>query len=288
MPFPVPWLEEKLADAARADRLAHAYLLTGADLPVLEDAFHRLAAVLLGSSDRNHPDLHTVRPESKSRRIVIDQIREMEKELQLKSHGQGRKVAGILAADRMCLPPANAANAFLKTLEEPPAQCVIFLATDRPEQLLPTIQSRCLTLHIESPRTGSATPLPAEWLREWEAAGDGTPDAAYRRARLLEALLRALRSLAENEVAGATKSQDIEDDALAALVESEYIQRRDQVLIALTRAAWQAAEGSPQNALFSTAKTCLALEDLRYALSRNLDQALAVERCCLRMSGLVA
>ena len=64
-----------------------------------------------------HPDMHMVQPESKSRRIVIDQIRDLEHAIQRKPLLGSSKVAIVHDADRM---QQQAANAFLKTLEEPP------------------------------------------------------------------------------------------------------------------------------------------------------------------------
>ncbi len=79
-----------------------------------------LAALVLECSPETalaHPDVHMVQPESKSRRIVIDQIRELEHSIQRKPLLASSKVAIIHDADRL---QPQAANAFLKTLEEPP------------------------------------------------------------------------------------------------------------------------------------------------------------------------
>ncbi|NJK92207.1 MAG: hypothetical protein HC904_10480, partial [Blastochloris sp.] len=141
MPFPASWIKQRLHQAYQDQRLAHAYLLTGDSLPELETLFHQIAADLLDSDQLQHPDKHLIRPESKSRRLTVEQIRDLEHELQLKARQSRVKIACIIAADRMCLGQAEAANAFLKTLEEPPANSVIFLLSDRPEQLLPTIRS---------------------------------------------------------------------------------------------------------------------------------------------------
>jgi DNA polymerase-3 subunit delta' len=285
MPFPISWLEEKIAASARSGRLAHAFLLTGGTVTEQETAFFRLAAVLLGDADPQHPDLHVVRAESKSRRIRIEQIRDMEKELHLKAYRQGRKVAGILAADRMCLPPAQAANAFLKTLEEPPEHCVIFLTTDRPEQLLPTIQSRCITLHLEAAHRAPTPLLPQDWLEAWFEPPQEAAQGAYLRARLLDDLFRIFRSRVEAAHPKTKFVDDDEEEAWKALVESEFILMRDQSLAELIQATWH--HGRTQNELSQAGLACLTLDELRYALSRNIDPSLANERCCLKISGLV-
>jgi len=285
MPFPISWLEAKIAASAREDRLAHAYLLTGGTVAEQESAFYRLASVLLGDADPVHPDLHIVRPESKSRRITIDQIRSMERELRLKSFHQGRKIAGILSADRMCLGQAEAANAFLKTLEEPPEHCVIFLATDRPEQLLRTIQSRCLTLALENSASTAPPLLPPDWLQAWFQPGADPAFTAYQRARLLQDLFQILREQAEARLPGGKPSSDEEKEALAAVLESEFILSRNQALAELTQASWQRAQAQGQR--LSATNACLTLDDLRVSLGRNVDAALAIDRCCLKLSGLL-
>ena len=108
-----------LATAHAQDRLAHAYLITGPTGAGKLALATRLAAHLLGTdAPLAHPDCHRIEPESKSRRIVIEQVRELEHTLHMRSLMGGKKVGLLIDADR--LQPA-AANAFLKTLEEPPA-----------------------------------------------------------------------------------------------------------------------------------------------------------------------
>ncbi len=85
-----------------------------------------------------HPDLVMIEPESKQ--LLIDQVRGLVHELSTKPVEAERKVAIIDDADTM---NAAAANALLKTLEEPPGQTVLVLVSCEPERLLPTIISRC-------------------------------------------------------------------------------------------------------------------------------------------------
>ena len=92
-----------------------------------------------------HADIHWARPESKSRIITVEQTRELMREIQLKPTEAGYKVAIIAAADRLNV---QAANAFLKTLEEPPAKSVLILLSTEPQRILETILSRCLRLNF--------------------------------------------------------------------------------------------------------------------------------------------
>jgi len=102
-----------------------------------------------------HADIHWARPESKSRIITVEQMRELMREIQLKPTEAGYKIAVIAAADRLNV---QAANAFLKTLEEPPAKSVLILLTIEPQRILETILSRCLRLNFFQRRRPPARP----------------------------------------------------------------------------------------------------------------------------------
>ena len=79
--------------------------------------------------------------------IGIEQLRELEKNLSLKSKGDEEKIVFVKNAGEMSL---NAQNAFLKTLEEPPLKTKIILSTDNYGLLLPTIVSRCQLIEIKN------------------------------------------------------------------------------------------------------------------------------------------
>lgn len=88
----------------------------------------------------NHPDLHVYHPEGKTHLHSIASMRALSEEVFSSPFESKRKVFIIHDADRM-LPPA--ANALLKTLEEPLLDTTIILISSEPEKLLPTILSRC-------------------------------------------------------------------------------------------------------------------------------------------------
>src|SRR4051812_36832517 len=83
-----------LRKAQANQRLAHAYLITGPEGSGTRELATSLAGMLVGREKDvlSHQDVHVAEPESKSRRIVIDQIREMERELQMRSMSGGQKV----------------------------------------------------------------------------------------------------------------------------------------------------------------------------------------------------
>ena len=136
-----------LRKAQANDRLAHAYLITGPVGSGTREVASGLTGILVGESadPLNHPDVHIAEPESKSRRITIDQVRELERSLQMRSLRGGRKVVLIFDADRLV---EGAANAFLKTLEEPPRNSHILLVSNFPELLIETILSRCIEIPL--------------------------------------------------------------------------------------------------------------------------------------------
>ncbi len=92
-----------------------------------------------------HADLSVVESESEGGILKVDQIREARKLLTLKPYQSKYRVALFL---RFHEANDNAANALLKTLEEAPSYAVLILTADNPEQLLPTIVSRCEVLRL--------------------------------------------------------------------------------------------------------------------------------------------
>ena len=130
-----------LKSAHAQNRLSHAYLLSGiAGLGKTDFAIEFSKFLLSDSSLSTHPDFMLIQPEEKSRAIKIDQIRALSDKLSRTSHAGGYQVVIISPADSM---PIGAANALLKTLEEPQGNVIIFLI-DNQEHILPkTIASRC-------------------------------------------------------------------------------------------------------------------------------------------------
>ena len=158
-----------IQSAHQRGRLAHAFLITGAQgsgkselaarvislVNPPEDAggggmnlFGEAEPVVQKSLDELEGDLvRIVKPRSKSRRIIVEDMRELEKSFHVASEAGKWKVGVILHADRM---NEQAENAFLKTLEEPPNNSLLLLLTDAPDLLLPTILSRCVRLSLYS------------------------------------------------------------------------------------------------------------------------------------------
>lgn len=286
MPFTSDWIEQSIRAAHEENRLGHAYLLTGADMSQLEALMMRLSKLLLEAEPKGHHDFHVVRPESKSRRIVIEQIRDLEQAIRLKPHHAPHKVAVLISAERMCLGSAEPANAFLKTLEEPPNKTTLFLLSEYPEMLLPTIRSRCLNLALaEEP--GKEVSFAEHLAKSWVTT-TGTPaEIAYTRAALLASFWQSERAKAEQSVADVEDTDTETEKAVrVAMIESHVRLMQEKSIRALITQLWN--NRRPDDLEIEVpARAINALEDLRLALNRNMDQGLALERCCLRISGLL-
>jgi DNA polymerase-3 subunit delta' len=145
---------------------------------------------------RAHPDLQWLSPEDSSRQIRIEAVRDLASELALTSHAGGYKVAVISPADTL---NRFAANALLKTLEEPAPRTLLVLVATQPSRLPPTVLSRCQRLALRAPTRAESL----AWLKE--AAGEHPWGAALD--TLGEAPLLALRASPEEIAAIGAETQ---------------------------------------------------------------------------------
>ncbi|MFS6812756.1 DNA polymerase III subunit delta' [Citrobacter meridianamericanus] len=134
-----------------------------------------------------HPDYYSLLPEKGKSALGVDAVREVSEKLYEHSRLGGAKVVWIPDAAQLT---DAAANALLKTLEEPPAQTWFFLASTEPARLLATLRSRCRLHHLAPPPESYAT----SWLAREVTASS-------------EALLSALRLSAGSPGAALTLLQ---------------------------------------------------------------------------------
>lgn len=162
--------ESAFLAARESARLHHAWLIEGPSGIGKSRVARRLASIVLGAelagaanadiaaSDRviqtiladGHPDFRYVwrRPDEKGKQkqdIPVSDIRALEAFFNKKSALGGWRVGVIDSIDEL---NRNGANALLKTLEEPPPRCVLFLISHARQPVLPTIRSRCRTLRL--------------------------------------------------------------------------------------------------------------------------------------------
>jgi len=116
-------------------------------------------------ASNTHPDVIRVVPTEESKQLRIEQVRELAQELSLTSHQGGYKVGILSPADSM---NRFAANALLKTLEEPPPSTLLILVASQPSRLPATILSRCQKLKVRAPARAESL----EWLQQTRGADD--------------------------------------------------------------------------------------------------------------------
>ena len=164
----VPWLDKEMASlraAFEADRMPHALLIHEAPGAGGDWLASWVARLVLRTDRDQHPDWISLRPIDDSRQIRIEQVRELAQELALTSHQGGYKVGVLSPADVL---NRFAANALLKTLEEPPPRTVLMLVVTQPSRLPATILSRCQRISIAAPGRAQAV----SWLESTQGKGD--------------------------------------------------------------------------------------------------------------------
>lgn len=169
------WAVEMLKGGIENGRMGHAYLITGPD-HVGKTTLARTFAMALNcegeggqkpcgtcrhcqliAADR-HPDVRLVVPDVSGRgklTLKIETIRQLQQGLNLSAYEAAYKVAILQRFDAAT---QGAANAFLKTLEEPPRNVILLLTANDADTLLPTISSRCRTVNLR--------PLPTELIQQ--------------------------------------------------------------------------------------------------------------------------
>lgn len=239
----MPWAEplwQRLVTQARDQRLPHALLISGHTGIGKNEFVLALAHWLLCHqpqvlrpcgqcrscqllSSNSHPDLVVLQPEEAGKPIKVDQIRELTQFLHATAQQGGCRLVIMEPAEAMNI---SAANALLKSLEEPGQNTYLLLVSHQPGQLMPTIRSRCQRIDFPRPTMVVAT----EWLCQRLGLGDDKAEQLLRiaqyaplqaadlyegeqmqlRARLMKGLADILRGR-ENplELAAALQKEDL-------------------------------------------------------------------------------
>lgn len=305
-------------------RLAQAYVVVGSPQGAARDFAHQAIQFLNCSAaerpcgtctpcrqvlDHALPDMLWVEPQSRSRLIAIEQVRELQRRIQQTAFGSGWKACVISGADRL---GDGAANAFLKTLEEPAGQSLFLLLTDNPQFLLPTIASRCQEIVLSEVRGE-----PSEWERRLltllaGAAARQSPSpllAALGQARDMAELLADVKDAAEKDVEAEAKAENVEaeDKTLSAraaararevrsaLMRTLLLWQRDQLVLACgadpaTVHFQESLEVLRERARGLARQEALrrvrVIEEMQEQLERNLPEALVFETGFPRLAGV--
>jgi len=311
-----------LRRAHENNRLGHAYLISGPVGSGKREVAANLASVVNGTDvdkvfSSKAREVFVAEPESKSRRILIEQIRELEHGLQMRGAEGRRKVAIVAEADRL---QPQAANAFLKTLEEPPGNSLLLLLSALPEALPDTIVSRCISIPLAP--NGQEAEIPerrelVDLLRSAAREKTWGIQQAYRLQQGMQALLSHIKEQIKAENGQALENEearyrnatdgawlDDREDYYKALTESLYIQRRAmliEVLVEFWSDVLRACTNVERRNLPTAKKETAALaerftapdvlrriqrlEELRDNLGRNIQEALAFEVSFLEVFG---
>ncbi len=231
--------EQIMAEALGSDKHHHAWLITGPEgIGKATFAYRVARAALARPEDRgmfgsgldvdpgttayrqvtslSHPGLVVIRRayDQKAKRfastISVDDVRRLKAFLALSAEEGGRRVVIVDSADEMNI---NAANALLKSLEEPPPRTIFLLVANAPGRLLPTIRSRCRMLPL--------SPLVSADLKRATAqalAAAGKPEIAAAEFASLEALaLGSVRRLLALQEGGGIALQSKIDKVFSSL-----------------------------------------------------------------------
>ena len=214
-------IRDELARARAADQVHGAYLFSGPPGTGKRETALWFARLLLcerdgaepcgscrgclrteqaGERELNHPDLWLVEPDGNA--VKIEQVRTLQRSLALVANEGGRRVAILSSAERM---RAEAANALLKTLEEPPENATLVLIATSANALPPTVRSRA---------TGYRFAAEPEATLEAGLREHGLePEDAWLAAALGGGSLAAARAWAEQQLEPARELRDAMEEA---------------------------------------------------------------------------
>lgn len=245
-------------------RPPHGLLMKGAQgIGKFDLAMHFAAALLCRNTDAaghacgtcpachwfeqgSHPDFRLLQPEALSqegdegdevkpasgkkpgRQIAVDQVRGLADFLGMSAHQGGRRVVVIHPAEAMNV---NAANALLKSLEEPPQGALFILVSHRPQQLLPTILSRCLSFALTPPERGAAL----SWLA---AQGVARPVEALAASGYAPLLALRLDEQFGGELRHSLLRAVRQPETLDVFALAETLQKTEQVLVVQWLQQW--------------------------------------------------
>ena len=318
------WAVRQLQMAIMRADVPHALLITGPESGGKTTLAHTLTQALLCTAapeerpcgaclacrkvdSGNHPDVMSIGPEEKGRALKIEYIRAVESFLALTPNEGAHKIALVRNFE---LATPGAANALLKTLEEPPAYAHLILMATNTESLLPTIISRSQQIHL---RPLAKSIIEQALIKRWEL----TPERAERLARIaggrlgwavraatetaylerMEGAVATLLDLVQQDIPArfeAAASLAKNDALLAEALEYWLAAWRDVLLIQannLTAVTYREHQATLQTIaqrveVSTTVDVLEMLEEAQIALQRNANTQLLTENVVLTLPHL--
>lgn len=221
-----PWHAAVWSSLTAQTRHAHAYLFTGLPGVGKRRFASAFAAFLLCDQPQHgvacgscracqlreagsHPDMLVLEPEEEGKAIRVDAVRQLVGFVAQTAQQGGNKVIVLHPAEAM---NQNAANALLKSLEEPTRDTYLLLVSDQPSRLLATIRSRCRVQSLATPSSAAAL--------DWLAAALPELPVEQHQALLIMAGGAPLRALALHALDAITMRQQVVND-VKALIKQE-------------------------------------------------------------------
>lgn len=303
---------ELIESAHERGRLAHAFLITGDAGSGKEELAARVVAMVNANQSGGEVNLfgealvveapsldelegemvRVVRPQSKSRRIRVDDMRELEKSFHVVSAPGMWKVGVVLHADRM---NESAENAFLKTLEEPPPSCLLLLLTDAPDRLLPTILSRCVQVPLMGKGQQGSASMDALLGSLKSIAGDGFGDMAS--ALSLRSAFSGVLAKRKAEIGKLNEAALKEEvQRYKNTTEGDWLKKREEFYKAQTESEYLSERGKLLEGMISWMGDVIrqknGVDRLDFpeqrAVTARVAEAHALEDLLMRMDALVA
>lgn len=312
----LPWQKQqwqKLLDAVKQQRLPHALMLVGNSHAEELSFAEYFSTFILCQKDlkpcgecrscqlmqaKSHPDFLAISPEKSDGPIKIDQIRELVNTAHETSMYGGYRVIVILKAHAM---NQNAANALLKTLEEPAPKTLVILISEQNQRLPATILSRCQKIYFHKPKREEAL----TWLApQWDVSNpallldlaEGSPLDALVLAKsdfmkIREEVYHGLLALSQNKADPLQISATFQSYELSIIYRLLLFAIRDMLRYQLSEGKAQLINTDFSN-LFANfaikAKNILSYLDLvqksykNFMISQSLNKLLLIEELFIR------
>ncbi|MCM8536555.1 MAG: hypothetical protein NE334_11505 [Lentisphaeraceae bacterium] len=318
-------LPSRLLSALDSGKMGQSYIFSGDSIPELKTFVHDwVMAVVCGARtsegacgecrncrlviSENYSELYTLEPASKSRTILVSELRAFQNRFYYKSDAKMKKVGLIIEAERM---QVAAQNAFLKTLEEPPEDTIFILVTTRVDALLNTIKSRCRLVSMVENKVdydSQLSDLVIPLLQD--VKGKDGAGKALESCDTLKVIFSSLKKKAQDEIEALADTIKIDEDdpaqrkklkeKIVVMTEGRYRLYREQVLSLIE--VWMSqnymlVSGVNETSLphsgwvsttwdMSTEETAKALDEistLRADLTGNVNEELALENFFLQI-----